>query len=31
VKSFNHLFDDFKIGRPVAVINVQDQLLCQRP
>lgn len=31
VKSFNHLFDDFKIGRPVAVINFQEQLLCQRP
>ena len=31
VKSFNHLFDDFKIGRTVPVINFQNQLLCQRP
>ncbi len=31
VKSFNHLFDDLKIGRPVAVINIQDQPLCQWP
>lgn len=30
VKCFNHLFDNFKICRPKAVVNVKDQLLLQR-